>query len=960
MAHNTDAGPAQAGQTTNTGTDTIFHGPNSGYALELYERYQADPASVDPDTQAFFATWTPPTSNGNGVSAPSVSASTASVDVTRILAAAQYAQAIRAYGHQGAVVAPVGDVRPAPRELAAETHGISDADLTNLPASIVGGPLAESAANAHEAIERLREVYSSTIGYEFDHVQDASEREWLRDAAETGRFFEPLNAEQKRQLLERLTEVEAFERFLHTTYLGVKRFSIEGTDTLVPILDEIAHDSAEAGVREIALGMSHRGRLNVLAHVLGKPYEAIFKEFEHGPRSGVSASDASDIGWTGDVKYHLGLRRAAGPGHGLVVDVPLTMAPNPSHLEFVNPVVEGMARAAQEQRDVPGMPMQDLGASLAILIHGDAAFPGQGVVPETLNLAALRGYTIGGTIHIIANNQIGYTTDPIDSRSTLYASDLAKGFEIPIVHVNADDPEACLAVARMAVAYRQEFKRDFLIDLIGYRRWGHNEGDEPTFTQPRLYAEITARKTARALWAATLEGDGTIQPGEGDTILNAALDRLGELRSAALGDGGHAAQETNGHATGPLPTLPGEPESAVAENDLRLFNDALHSFPDGFTLNGKLDRQLQRRRGALDREGGIDWAHAESLAFASILDQGIPIRLTGQDAERGTFSQRHLVQHDPETGARFTALQALPVDHAASFAVYNSPLSEQACLGFEYGYGVYAPETLVLWEAQFGDFANGAQVIIDQFIAAAAAKWRQGSSIVLLLPHGYEGQGPEHSSARLERFLALAAGRNLRVANCTSSAQYFHLLRRQALLLTTDPRPLVVMTPKSLLRHPKAGSNLSELSSGSFQPVLDDPQTRDNRDAVSRIVFCSGKVAIDLFGSEQYGNDEPHSVAIVRVEELHPFPKQEIQQILAGYRNAREIVWLQEEPKNMGSWSYIAPRLRDVAGDALPLNHIGRQERASPAEGSSDAHAEEQARIISEAFAGAGVLEPAN
>jgi 2-oxoglutarate dehydrogenase E1 component len=948
MAQTSAAGPGQTGQPT-------FHGPNAGYVLELYERYQADPSSVDPESQAFFATWTPPTLNGAATAATPAGTS---VDASRILAAAQYAQALRAYGHQAAQVAPVGDVRPAPRELAGETWGVSDADLDSLPASIVGGPLADGASNAREAIERLRDVYSGTIGYEFDHVQDVEERHWLRDAAESGRFFEPLSADQKRQLLERLTEVEGFERFLHTTYLGVKRFSIEGTDTLVPILDEIAANSAHSGVREIALGMAHRGRLNVLAHVLGKPYEAIFQEFEHGPRSGVSATDTSDIGWTGDVKYHLGLRRAAGPGYGRELDVPLVMAPNPSHLEFVNPVVEGMARASQEHRDGPGAPTQDLGASLAILIHGDAAFPGQGTVSETLNLAQLRGYTIGGTIHIIANNQIGYTTDPLDSRSTLYASDLAKGFEIPIVHVNADDPVACLAVARMAATYRQQFKRDFLIDLIGYRRWGHNEGDEPTFTQPRLYAEITARPTVRALWAQELEADGTIGAGEGDAIFNAALDRLATIRAAALSDDNHAHPETNGHATGPLPKIPRERESAVPEDRLRLYNDALHTFPEGFTLNGKLERQLQRRRGALDREGGIDWAHAESLAYASILHDGTPIRLTGQDAERGTFSQRHLVLHDPQTGDRFTALQALPVEKAASFAVYNSPLSEQACLGFEYGYGVYAPDTLVLWEAQFGDFANGAQVIIDQFIAAAAAKWRQPSSIVLLLPHGYEGQGPEHSSARLERFLQLAAGRNLRVANCTSAGQYFHLLRRQAMSLSTDPRPLVVMTPKSLLRHPKAGSSLHELANGGFQPVIDDPQARDRADAVSRVVFCSGKVAIDLFSHEEYGNNP--AVAIVRVEELHPFPEEAIQQILGNYRNAREIVWLQEEPKNMGAWSYVAPRLRELAGETLPLRHIGRPERASPAEGSSDAHGEEQGRIVTAAFAEAQVLEPAD
>lgn len=932
---------------------TQFHGPNAGYVLELYDRYLADPASIDADTRAYFDEWGPPAVTSNGVRTASPTTPAAGVDIAQILSAAAFAQGIRTYGHQAASTIPVGGPTWRIREVEVETYGLTEQDLMSLPASVVGGPAAEGAANAFEAIQRLREIYSGTIGYEFDHVQLLRERNWLRDAAESGRYNAPLDAESKRAVLERLTDVEAFERFLHTTFLGAKRFSIEGTDALVPLLDQIVLDAAATGTEEVVVGMAHRGRLNVLAHVLGKPYEAIFEEFDHGPRAGVGATDSSDSGWTGDVKYHLGRRRAAGPGTGIVVDVPVSMAPNPSHLEYVNPVVEGMTRAAQETREQSGEPQHDQRVALPIVLHGDAAFPGQGVVAETLNLSRLKGYRTGGTIHIIVNNMIGYTTNPDDSRSTLYSSDLAKGFEIPIVHVNADDPEACLAVARMAIAYRNEFKRDFLIDLIGYRRWGHNEGDDPSFTQPKMYAEITARPTVRAQWAQQLEQEGIIAPGEGEQLVSVALDRMRSLREDP---DAHAVATPEQNGFRQPEAEPVEHETGFPRSRLIAANEALHTFPDTFTLNPKLERQLQRRRGALERDGGIDWALAESLAFASIVMEGTPVRLSGQDAERGTFAQRHLTLHDPGNGERFLPLQALP--DSASFAVYNSPLSEAAVLGFEYGYSVQAPDTLVLWEAQFGDFANSAQVIIDQFIVAADAKWRQSSSLVLLLPHGYEGQGPEHSSARLERFLQLAAGNNIRVVNCTTAAQYFHLLRRQAATLATDPRPLVVMTPKSLLRHPRAGSSLVELAEGRFQTVIDDEAARSRADAVGRVVLCSGKVHVDLMASEAAASTS--DVAIVRVEELHPFPAARLAEIIAGYPAASELVWLQEEPKNMGAWSYMLPRLLDLAGTELAIRYIGRPERASPAEGSSDVHAIEQARIVEAAFSDVHALQMSN
>jgi 2-oxoglutarate dehydrogenase E1 component len=569
------------------------------------------------------------------------------------------------------------------------------------------------------------------------------------------------------------------------------------------------------------------------------------------------------------------------------------------------------------------------------------------VVAETLNLSALPGYTTGGTIHVIVNNQIGYTTDPSDARSTYYAGDLAKGFEIPVVHVNADDPEACLMATRLAMAYREEFGKDFLIDLVGYRRWGHNEGDEPVFTQPKLYEKIGKQPTVRQLWADRLIADGTVNADEPATMLKAALDHLAMVRRG-LADGTLPEEEAT---AGPSPRR--EVETAVPVDRLREYHQAIHAIPVGFSLSPKLARQWERRAAILDQpDGKIDWAHAESLAFAAIISDGTPIRLSGQDAERGTFSQRHLVLHDPKTGQTHTPLQALPTAQA-SFAVYNSPLSEQAVVGFEYGYSVHTPGRLVLWEAQFGDFGNGAQIMVDQFIAAAKSKWRAYPALVMLLPHGYEGQGPEHSSARLERYLQLAAQDNIRVANCTTAAQYFHLLRRQAGLLTIDPRPLILMTPKSLLRNPLASSPLEDLATGTFRPVLDDPSADGRETEVTRLVLCSGKVAVDLESSPH--RSESPRVAIARVEQLAPFQQTALRQTLSRYPNLAEIVWLQEEPQNMGAWTFMEPRLRKLLKDELGngdlLRYVGRPERASPAEGSADLHALKQGQIVADAFA---------
>ncbi|HET7321240.1 MAG TPA: 2-oxoglutarate dehydrogenase E1 component, partial [Longimicrobiaceae bacterium] len=616
-------------------------------------------------------------------------------------------------------------------------------------------------------------------------------------------------------------------------------------------------------------------------------------------------------------------------------------------LEFVNPVVVGMTRAGQDDTDHQGVPTLDPAAALSVLIHGDAAFPGQGVVAETLNMSQIPGYSVGGTIHLIANNQIGFTTLPEDDRSTRHASDLAKGFEMPVVHVNADDVEACLAVARLAHAYRERFHKDFVIDLVGYRRWGHNEGDEPAFTQPKMYELIHALPTAREKWAQALVERGVVTAEEADAELQAVLDELSAVQELLRNEEESGAAP---HHADIQPKPAGDVETAVGADELRALNEALHARPEGFAPHARLAKLLERRRDSVEAEGGIDWGHAESLAFASLLAEGRAIRLTGQDAERGTFSHRHSVLHDAATDARYDVLASLP-QAKATFEVHNSPLSEMAVVGFEYGYSVFDPDVLVLWEAQFGDFANGAQVMIDQFISAAYQKWGQRSGLVLLLPHGYEGQGPEHSSARLERFLQLAAQANLQVVNCTTSAQYFHLLRRQAARLDNGASPLVVMSPKSLLRHPMAGSSLQELAEGRFHPVLADPTAEGREQDVTRLLLCSGKVFVDLAASEL--REGARNVALARVEELYPFPEKELREQMQRFPALREIVWVQEEPRNMGAWSFVFPRLLELAGDELAVRYEGRPFRASPAEGYATQHAAEQARIVAAAWEGA-------
>ena len=934
-------------------------GPNEAYLLEQYERYQRDPGGIDAATRAFFEESGPPpvSTRPAGGSATPAGSDQNGAPAALIAAVGELATAIREYGHRAAQLDPLGSDPPGDIELELSTHGLSAADLERLPASAVKGPAADCCTTAREAIDELRRIYCGTTGHDYDQVQNATERAWLRDAAETGRFAPPRDEINPAAVLARLSEVGAFERFLNRTFPGQTRFSIEGTGMLIPMLDEIIGAAAEEGIGSVLIGMAHRGRLNVLAHVLGKPHVEILREFKHpAPRAGIGWSGESGEQFSGDVKYHLGARRAVHSGEQ--VEMHVTLAPNPSHLEYVNPVVEGMSRAAGERRGEPGAASLDVGITLPLLIHGDAAFPGQGVVAETLNLSRVAGYTTGGTIHIIVNNQLGFTVEPLNGRSTMYASDLAKGFEIPIVHVNADDPEACIAAVRLGHAYREEFHKDFLIDLVGYRRWGHNEGDDPSMTQPLMYANIAEHPTVREIWARTMIERGLATDEQVAQLLTAkteelqaAMEEVNRAEAAPARARGAEPSEPSINGTG----QPLEVATGVGLDQLKQLHENLFKTPETFSIHPRVDRlTLQPRRAAFEPNSkGIDWGHAEALAFASILADGTPIRLTGQDAQRGTFGHRHAVLHDAKTGETFTPLQHLP-QACASFEVWDSPLSESAVLGFEFGYSVEAPETLVLWEAQYGDFVNSAQVMIDQFVVSARTKWAQEPSLVMLLPHGYEGQGPEHSSARLERFLELAAEGNIRIANCTTAAQYFHVLRRQAALLRDLPRPLVLLTPKSLLRHPLSASPPTDFdASTAFRPVLDDPFFAGaDRAKAERVILCSGKVYVDLASSE--ARAAAPRVAMVRVEQLYRFPAEQIERALATYPKAKDVVWLQEEPQNMGAWSFVAPRLQEVL-DGRTLRYIGRPERASPSEGTAVWHAAEQARIVSEAFDGLAV-----
>jgi 2-oxoglutarate dehydrogenase E1 component len=907
-----------------------FTGLNRGYVLELYDKYRRDPSSVDESTRTMFEQWTPPADEARAVE---------SLPLQKIVGAVNLAQSIRHYGHLAAQLDPLGARPLGDPSLLPDTHGVTEEDLRNLPASLISSPICDQLSNMFEAVDALRRIYCSTIGYDYAHVFVPDERHWLRQAAECGRFRAPDDPIDPVALLERLTQVEAFERFLHRTFPGKTRFSIEGLDMLVPVLDEVIGEAAEAGSRHILIGMAHRGRLNVMAHVLNKPYAQILAEFKD-PVS--SRSFREDMAWTGDVKYHAGAHRAI--QGGAEMDLVVSMPPNPSHLEAVDPVVEGMARAAGMLMEGKGAPRFDPSRSVPILIHGDAAFSGQGVVAETLNLSRLPGYSTGGTIHIIVNNQVGFTTIAEDLYSTSYASGLARGFKIPIVHVNADDPEACVEAARLAFAYRARFQRDFLIDLIGYRRHGHNEGDEPSFTQPLMYQKITSHPTVRQVWANTLVQRGVIEAEAAEELNRKAMQELQNTMDAMKPEQDFIEPQPEE----PPPGAASNAVTAVPLERLKELNAGLLAVPSDFTFHRKLERAREKRAHVLDvaEERTIDWSVAEELALASILADGIDVRLTGEDVERGTFSHRHAVLHDASTGRAHVPLQALP-QARATFEIHNSPLTENAVIGFEFGYNIQEPSRLVIWEAQYGDFINGAQTMIDEFVVSARGKWGLRPSLVLLLPHAHEGQGPDHASARPERFLQLAADINIRVANCTTAAQYFHLLRRQAALLLVDPLPLVILTPKSLLRHPMVASLPRELAEGRFRMAIGDQERAAKAADVRRVLLCSGKIYVDLMSSDLRAARA--DVAVCRLEQLYPLPMRELRALFESYPKAEEVIWVQEEPENMGAWDFVRPHLIEVAAGRT-VRRVARPRSASPAEGSAARHAINQQALVEQAF----------
>ncbi len=980
-------------------------GYNAGYAEELAEGRLRQRGMVPPS----LAEWA---EDGEGAVAPpparaperEVAEAAAKPETLRAVhVAAALVQAHREHGHLAVGLDPLESGAPGHPHLDPGYWEMDEGRLADVPASVLG--MDHLGADMRQVLERLREVYCSSVAYEIAHVEEPVRRDWLLEAAESGRHRQELSGEEARSLLERLTRVEGLEQFIHRSYLGKKRFSVEGVDMMIPMMEELIERSADDGTREVLIGMAHRGRLNVLAHIVGRSYRSILAEFEGVEELGLQSSVAGE--GLGDVKYHVGARGRYETGAGEEIDV--SMAPNPSHLEHVNPVVEGMARAARalwaqgERREeveplgleLPEGPEPGSGtarahghegpevhaggaasrAVLPLLVHGDAAFMGQGVASETLNLSRLQGYETGGTVHLVANNQLGFTTRPEDGRSSRYASDLARAYGMPVLHVNADEPEACLEAIRLAADYRREFQEDVIVDLVGYRRYGHNEGDEPAYTQPGMYESIEDHPTVRDQLVERLVEEGEISEDAAADMADRVNDRLHAVKDELAEQGGEAAAAREGELDEGVAETPQgersssfvekpEVETAVPAERLEELNEGVHTWPDDFQPFEKLTGLMERRRERLHE--AVDWAYAEALAFASLLtDEGVSVRLAGEDSERGTFSQRHLVLHSDDGRRTYIPLRHLD-DEQATFEVWNSPLSEVAALAFEYGFSAIATDSLVLWEAQYGDFVNVGQAIIDQFVVAGRAKWGQESRLTMLLPHGYEGQGPEHSSGRLERFLQLAAQHNIRVANCTTPAQYFHLLRLQA--LRPDRRPLIIMTPKSLLRHPQARSTSEDLSEGRFRAVLPDENAGSGGDGsaagdgVRRAVLCTGKMYYDLTGSDL--REEHPETALIRVERLYPFPSEEIGRALSALDGLEEVVWAQEEPENMGAWRYLRPRLeallresdgRGGGSDAIgsggvPLRYVGRPAMASPAEGFHSRHEANQERIVREAL----------
>ncbi len=828
----------------------------------------------------------------------------------------------RVRGHLMANLDPLGQSEPHTHtELDIQAHGLTIWDLDRrFP---TGGLTKKRSMQLSEILRVLRDAYVRTVGIEYMHIQDVEQKAWIQERVEG--VHHETNLETKRRILERLNAAEAFERFLHTKYLGHKRFSLEGAESLIPMLDVLLSDAADAGAHEAVLGMAHRGRLNVLANVLHKSYGTIFLEFE-------GELDPGSTQGSGDVRYHLGAHGTHTSPAG--ASLPLTLASNPSHLEAVDPVVAGMARAKDDMT-----PETQHGTVIPVLVHGDAAFAGQGVVAETFNLAEVAGYGVGGTIHIVVNNQLGFTTSPSAGRSGVYCTDVAKMVQAPIFHVNGDDPEACVRVMQLAFAFRQAFHKDVVVDMVCYRRYGHNEGDEPGFTQPKMYAAISERRSVRKLYTETLvnRGDLTLEEAE------AALDDFKARLEVAFEETRQSQRPTGEHRI-IAPDVSTSANTAVDRSILDSLIGTITTWPEDFHIHPKLERIIHARKSDYEKDQ-IDWATAEALAIGSLLTEGTPVRFAGQDTRRGTFSQRHSVLIDAVTEAEYAPLAT--VSESAPFMVFDSVLSEYAALGFEYGYSVANPAAFVAWEAQFGDFVNGAQIILDQFVVAAMDKWQQDSRLTLLLPHGFEGQGPEHSSARIERFLTLSAEDNIRVVYPSTAAQYFHVLRRQ--MHATNRRPLICVTPKKYLRMPHTRSTVASLSEGTFELVLRD-RSHDTLDAaaVRRVLLCTGKIAHELMDRrDSLGAD----VAIVRIEQIAPWPEEAVAQAIDAYPNASQVVWVQEEPENMGAWTFVHERLHRVLRSKVgELHHISRSASASPASGSQTIHDREQEELLTAAF----------
>jgi 2-oxoglutarate dehydrogenase E1 component len=941
-------------------------GINAGFVEDLHAQYQQSPQFVEEHWREYFAALdrgeapaspsahapiqtnghARSTENGNGATARApytngvARAATRLVEVDanaereeRLATAAltgrvyQLVNAYRVRGHLFAKIDPLGTPPEAAPELELANFGLREADYdVEFPTVGIGG--LPSRATLRQIIAHLSETYCGAIGVEFTHIEEPEAREWLQNAMESTRNRTALDNAQVVRILKHLTDAEIFEQFVHKNFVGAKRFSCEGAESMIAMLDLLIEFAAGRGVEEIVIGMAHRGRLNVLANVMNKNVREIFAAFR-------DSNPERNLG-RGDVKYHLGESMDRATGTGRLVH--LSLAFNPSHLEFVNPVVEGRVRAKQDRRKRLGV--------MPLLIHGDAAFMGQGVIPETLNLAGLEGYSTGGTIHLVVNNQIGFTTVPQDSRSTRYCTDITRMLKVPVFHVNGEDPEAVIQTARLAIEFRQRFGKDVVVDMLCYRRYGHNEGDEPRFTQPLMYKLIDAKPTVREVYVKKLVESGQITQQEGD--------QLKAMRQAALAQA--LEEERKGDFLKPPKAMDGvwtpyvggleknvpDVDTSVPKETLVDLATRLSQLPQGFNANPKVKAVLDLRRERIMKGEPFDWGTGENLAFATLVAENRMVRITGQDARRGTFTHRHATLFDAQTGAKLTPLSNLGTGR---FEVHDSPLSEAGVLGFEYGYSLDRPDALVLWEAQFGDFANGAQVIIDQFIVSAEDKWLRLSGLVLLLPHGYEGQGPEHSSARMERFLQLSASDNIQVCNLTTPAQLFHVLRRQ--VIRPWRKPLIIFTPKSLLRHKEATSTVDDLANGQFQRVIPDGSTDPTK--VKRVLLCTGKVYYDLVDARRkVGRDD---VAIVRMEQLYPF-NGALSEALAVYKDGTPLIWVQEEPRNAGPWYFINANLTGVIGNRLPLSVVSRPSAASPATGSKASHDLEQQRLLAEALGG--------